>query len=116
MPARLTVTAPEDAAAVNGAEPNVTLVSLRGALDQGPVQWDRVLQSLPEAWHCATWAWHGAGANAAPGEDLVASDGVMLRGGGGSLKAVLPVGVPPATFRRRPAAVLTWAIGDVGCP
>jgi CelD/BcsL family acetyltransferase involved in cellulose biosynthesis len=116
MPARLTVPAPEDAAAVNGAEPNATSVSLQDALDQGPVQWDRLLESSPVVSPFATWAWHRAWANAAPPEDLAASHVVMLRGAEGTLQAVLPVAVRPATFRRRPAAVLTWAIGDVGCP
>ena len=116
MPARLTATAPQDAAAVNGADPKATLVSLRDALDLGPVEWDRLLERSPLVSPFATWAWHRAWANAAPPEDLAASHAVMLRGARGTLHAVLPVAVRPATFRRRPATVLTWAIGDVGCP
>lgn len=115
-PPRLRVTGPGDAAAVKVAAPNATLVSLRDALDQGPVDWDSLLESSPVASPFATWAWHRAWASAAPPEDLAASHVVMRRGVGGALQAVLPVAVRPATFRRRPVTVLTWAIGDVGCP
>jgi CelD/BcsL family acetyltransferase involved in cellulose biosynthesis len=116
MRAPRTVPGPVGAATVNASDPLATLVPLRDALDQGPTEWDRLLESSPVASPFATWAWHRAWANAAPPADLAASQVVMLRGADGTLQAVLPVAVRTATFRRRRTRVLTWAIGDVGCP
>jgi len=104
------------AAVVTASDRIATLVPLRDALNEGPAEWDRLLESSAVASPFATWAWHRAWANAASPEDLDASHVVMLRGSEGTLQAVLPVAVRTATFRRRQARVLMWAIGDLGCP
>jgi CelD/BcsL family acetyltransferase involved in cellulose biosynthesis len=104
------------AATVRSSDQIATCVPLLDALNQGPAAWDRLLAGSPVASPFASWAWHRAWANAATQEDLDASRVVMLHGGEGTLQAVLPVAVRTAMFRRRQARVLTWAIGDLGCP
>jgi len=94
----------------------VASVPLVDALARGAAAWDGLLESSPVASPFARWAWHQAWALAAPPEDLLASQAVLLCDETGTWEAVLPVAVRASTFRRRRVAALTWAIGDLGCP
>jgi hypothetical protein len=102
--------------AVRGeGSPGVTRTSLRDALALGPAAWDAVLaQSVAAPF--GGWAWHRAWADSAPAAEVDASEALLLRGSDGSLRAILPIGLRRARFRRVPVQALTWAIGDAGCP
>jgi len=94
----------------------VACVPLADALAHGSSAWDRLLEHSPRASPFAGWAWHRAWVNAAPPEEVQASQAVLLRSAAGALEAVLPVAVRRVMFRRSQVRALTWAIGDLGCP
>jgi CelD/BcsL family acetyltransferase involved in cellulose biosynthesis len=91
-------------------------VPLLDALALGPAVWDAVLARSASASPFMSWAWHRAWAEAAPPSEVAASEVLVLRGAGGAIEALLPVGYRCVTYHRVPVAALTWAIGDLGCP
>ena len=95
---------------------DVTRTPLSEALALGPAAWDAVLERAESPSPFMTWAWHRAWADAAPPAELAASDVLVVRGAGGSVEALLPIGYRRVSFHRVPVAALTWAIGEVGCP
>jgi CelD/BcsL family acetyltransferase involved in cellulose biosynthesis len=95
---------------------NTTCVRLVDALARDPAAWEQLRERSPAASPFAGWAWHRAWADSASEEELQASSCVVLRDAGGQTAALLPVAVGTLTFRRRPVAGLSWAIGDIGCP
>jgi len=60
-------------------------------------------------------AWHRAWMDSAPPEEVQATE-VLASQGVDGLHALLPVRLCRIEFRRIMVPVLTWAIGDVGCP
>jgi CelD/BcsL family acetyltransferase involved in cellulose biosynthesis len=105
----------------NGIEPPTTgrpaaCIPLTEALAREAAAWERLSERSIAASPFAGLAWHQAWADSASGAELEASRCVVLRDAQGSTAALLPVAVGPVTFRRRPVAALTWAVGDVGCP
>jgi CelD/BcsL family acetyltransferase involved in cellulose biosynthesis len=91
-------------------------VPLVEALAADPTAWDQLRDRSPAASPFAGWAWHRAWADSASSEELRASSCVVLRDDQGSTAGLIPVAVGTVTFRRRPVAGLTWAVGDIGCP
>jgi CelD/BcsL family acetyltransferase involved in cellulose biosynthesis len=63
-----------------------------------------------------SWAWHRAWADAAPPDEVAASEVLVLRGTGGGVEGILPVRVARVPFHRVSVPAVTWAIGDLGCP
>lgn len=96
--------------------PAVACVPLLEELRHGSLAWDQLLKRSPAASPFASWAWHWAWANAAPPDEVSASQAVLLRSADGAIEALLPVAVRSVTLRRRRVTALTWAIGDFGCP
>ncbi|HEY6156211.1 MAG TPA: GNAT family N-acetyltransferase [Gemmatimonadales bacterium] len=95
---------------------NTTCIPLVEALAHDPAAWERLRERSPAASPFAGWAWHRAWADTASEEELQASTCIVVRDARGQTAALLPVGVGTLTFRRRPVAGLSWAIGDIGCP
>lgn len=101
-----------------GARPRagVTRMSLTDALALGPGAWDALLAGAAGSSPFMCWAWHRAWADAAPQEEVAASEVLALHDAGGSLQALLPIRPCRVQFRRVWVRALTWAIGDAGCP
>lgn len=95
---------------------NTICVPLVEALEREPAAWQQLGERSLAASPFASWAWHRAWADSASAEELQASSCVVLRDACGTTAALLPVAVGTVTFRRRPVAGLTWAVGDIGCP
>src|SRR5207248_2771552 len=96
--------------------PTAACVPLPEALAREPAAWERLRERSSAASPFAGLAWHQAWADSASDAELQASSCVVLRDALGSTAALLPVAVGTVTFRRRPVAALTWAVGDIGCP
>ncbi len=96
--------------------PTAACVPLTEALAREPAAWERLRERSTAASPFAGLAWHQAWADSASDAELQASSCVVLRDALGSTAALLPVAVGTVTFRRRPVAALTWAVGDIGCP
>ena len=95
---------------------NTTCIPLVEALARDAAAWEQLHERSPAASPFAGWAWHRAWADSASEEELQASTGIVVRDARGRTAALLPVAVGTVTFRRRPVAGLSWAIGDIGCP
>ncbi|OLE19305.1 MAG: hypothetical protein AUG88_01350 [Actinobacteria bacterium 13_1_20CM_4_68_12] len=91
-------------------------VPLTEALTHDAAAWERLGERSGAASPFAGLTWHRAWADSASDEELRATRCVVLRDAQGDATALLPVAVGTVTFRRRPVAALTWAVGDVGCP
>jgi len=91
-------------------------MSLSDALALGPAAWDAVLARAESPSPFMSWEWHRAWADAAPADELAASEALVLRGADGATQALVPVLPRRVSFHRFPAAALTWAMGDLGCP
>ena len=89
---------------------------LSDALALGPAVWDAVLARAASPSPFMSWAWHDAWAEAAPAEELHASEVLALHGSDASLHSLLPIRLSRVRFRRVWVRALTWAVGDVGCP
>ena len=113
---------PRRGEARNGERPptswpvGVTRMPLADALALGPEVWDEVLARAPSPSPFMSWAWHRAWVDSAPAAQVAASEVWVLRGEGGAVQALLPVGLRPVLFHRMPVTALTWATGDLGCP
>ena len=94
----------------------MTCIPLVEALARDPAAWEQLRERSRAASPFAGWAWHRAWADSASEEELQASTGIVVRDARGRSAALLPVAVGTVTFRRRPVAGLSWAIGDIGCP
>jgi len=94
----------------------MTCIPLVEALARDPAAWEQLRERSRAASPFAGWAWHRAWADSASEEELQASTGIVVRDARGRTAALLPVAVGTVTFRRRPVAGLSWAIGDIGCP
>ena len=86
------------------APPRVTRMPLLDALELGPAAWEAVLTRTPSASPFQSWAWHRAWADAAPQSEVAASEVLVLRGAGGAIEALLPVGYRRVAHHRVPVA------------
>src|SRR5204863_193458 len=93
---------------------NMTCIPLVEALARDPAAWEQLRERSRAASPFAGWAWHRAWADSASEEELQASTGIVVRDARGRTAALLPVAVGTVTFRRRPVAGLSWAIGGGG--
>lgn len=94
----------------------VERLSLADALALGSAVWDSVPAGASALSPFMTWAWHRAWADCAPPAEVQATEVLVLPGGDGSVRALLPMRLCRMRFRRVTIPVLTWAIGDVACP
>lgn len=94
--------------------------SLVETLDLGASVWDELLGRANITSPFVSWAWHQAwregSQNCGEAQDVTAARVVALRSGSGRLEALFPFRVSRTRFRGVPVQVLSWAIGDVGCP
>jgi hypothetical protein len=82
----------------------------------GAQAWDPLSIDVESASPFTSWAWHRAWADAAPADEVAASEAFVLRGSDGAVQAMLPVLLRRTQFHRSPVTALTWAVGDLGCP
>lgn len=94
----------------------VARVPLLEALGLGASAWEELHASSSAASPFAGWAWHRAWADAAPADEVRASQALLVRGPDDVLQVILPLAVRSLRFRRAHANTVTWAIGDLGCP
>jgi CelD/BcsL family acetyltransferase involved in cellulose biosynthesis len=86
------------------------------ALALGAGTWNALLEGSPRVSPFSGWAWHESWAETALPEELERVVTLVSRGADGSVEALLPLRLASQRFRRFPAEVLSWAIGDDGCP
>jgi CelD/BcsL family acetyltransferase involved in cellulose biosynthesis len=101
--------------ALNVSSAGVTRVGLTEALALGPAVWGSLEASAAASSPFMSWPWYRAWADAAP-VDSAASEALVLRGGDGGVRAILPLMLRRVSFHRVPVRALTWAAGDMGCP
>lgn len=97
------------------ATPSVSRLALADALALGAETWDALAPGGGRSPFCG-WAWHRAWADAAPREELAQSHVLVASGGDGAIRALVPVRTVREPFRHVRVPVVTWAVGDVGCP
>jgi len=94
----------------------VSRATMAESLALSAATWNGLLDGSPGVSPFAGWAWHEAWAETALPEDLERVVAFVSRGADGSVEALLPLRLARQRFRRFPATVLSWAIGDDGCP
>lgn len=94
----------------------VTRIPLAEALALGPEAWEPLEASAASPSPFMSWAWHRAWSEAAPPDEVAASETFALRGTDGRLHALLPLLSRRILFHRVQINALTWATGDMGCP
>lgn len=89
---------------------------LLDALAIGAERWDELALSSPRPSPFMRWAWHRAWSETAPPDERESASVIATHGPDGRLQALLPFRLERLRFRRAPATVLVWAVGDLGAP